>query len=95
MKGSSNSLRKVKMKKRIVMFLAAAMAATGVWAYEWTDPANGYTWLYTLDGTNATITGVSPATGDIVIPASVGDDNFPVTCIAGDDELDTGAAAAF
>ena len=74
------------MKKRLVIFFAVAMAATGVWADEWADPANGYTWLYTLDGTNATITGVSPATGDIVIPASVGEANYPVTRIAGGGE---------
>ena len=43
------------MKKRIVMFLAAAMAATGVWADKWTDPDTGYTWTYRINGDTAEI----------------------------------------
>ena len=43
------------MKKRIVMFLAATMAATGVWADERTDPDTGYTWTYSINGEAAEI----------------------------------------
>ena len=81
------------MKKRIVMFLSAAMAATGVWADEWTDPDTGYTWTYTVNGDTAEIfcyseimgsggVAISPMpTGALKIPATFGDK--PMTGIGG------------
>ncbi len=39
------------MKKRITMFLAAAMAAFGVWAE--TETVGGYTWMYRINGGTA------------------------------------------
>ena len=39
------------MKKRIGMFLAAAMAAICAWAE--TEYANGYTWTYRINGDTA------------------------------------------
>ncbi|MBR4259702.1 MAG: hypothetical protein IKQ17_11775 [Kiritimatiellae bacterium] len=38
------------MKKRIGMFLAAAMAAACAWADTWKDPDTGYTWTYRING---------------------------------------------
>ncbi|MGN0854582.1 MAG: leucine-rich repeat domain-containing protein [Kiritimatiellia bacterium] len=43
---------------------------------EYYDP---YTWSYSVNGTEATITGVEPAEGDLVIPAEI--DGWPVTGI--------------
>ena len=67
------------MKKRIVMFLAATMAAMGVWAYdEWTDPDTGYTWTYTVWYDTVEIcnhlwkAAVSPSpTGALTIPSQL------------------------
>ena len=73
------------MEKRIVMFLAAAMAAVSAQAYTWTDPDTGYTWTYQINGDTAEIySGGSPAitpspTGAVVIPATL--DGKPVTTI--------------
>ena len=39
------------MKKRIAMFLAAAMAAFGAWAA--TETIGGYTWTYRISGGSA------------------------------------------
>ena len=44
------------MKKQIVIFFAAALAATSVWADEWTDPDTGCTWIYRINGA-ATVKG--------------------------------------
>ena len=41
------------MKKRIVMFLAAAMAAFGAWAA--TETVGGYTWTCQINGDTAEI----------------------------------------
>ena len=43
----------------------------------------GYTWRYTTNGTNATITGVAPATGAIKIPSDIkaGGNTYSVTSI--------------
>ena len=41
------------MKKRIVMFLAAAMAAFGAWAD--TETVGGYTWTYQISGDTAEV----------------------------------------
>ena len=41
------------MKKRIAMFLAAAMAAFGAWAE--TETVGGYTWTYRINGYTAEI----------------------------------------
>lgn len=52
--------------------IAAVMALTAftISADTWTDNA-GYTWSYDVSGSAATITGVSPATGDVVIPSKI------------------------
>ena len=42
-----------KMKKRIGMFLAAAMAAFGAWAE--TETVGGYTWTCRINGDTAEI----------------------------------------
>ena len=56
MKGSLDNLRKViEMKKRIAMFLSAALAAVCAWADTWTDPGTGYTWRYRINGDAAEI----------------------------------------
>ena len=78
--------------KKVMMLVAGGILGAALPLMAETETIDGYTWSYTLDGTNATITGVSPATGDIVIPASVGEANYPVTCIAGGDMLGAGAA---
>ena len=76
------------MKKRIVIFFAAALAVTGVWADEWTDPDTGYTWTYRINGDTAEIynnniswsTAILPKpTGSVTIPSALG--GKPVTCI--------------
>ena len=41
------------MKRRIGMFLAAAMAGMCAWADTWTDPDTGYTWTYRIVGDTA------------------------------------------
>ena len=38
------------MRKRIGMFLAAAMVAACACADTWKDPATGYTWTYRSNG---------------------------------------------
>ena len=43
------------MKKRIAMFLSAALAAVCAWADTWTDPGTGYTWRYRINGDAAEI----------------------------------------
>ena len=71
------------MKKRIVMFLAAAMAVVCAQAdtYTWTDPATGYTWKYDINGDEVVIGSsgchgdlcISPnPTGALTIPATIG-----------------------
>ena len=51
MKGSSNNLRiAYEMRKRIGMFLAAAMVAACACAGTWKDSATGYTWTYRSNG---------------------------------------------
>ncbi len=77
------------MKKRIGMFLAAAMAAVCAQADTWTDPDTGITWSYQVNGDEAEIckivydyyqVAVSPApTGHVTIPSTLG--GKPVTCI--------------
>ena len=44
----------------------------------WTD-GNGYKWIYSKSGNAVTITGVSPAEGDISVPVML--DGIPVTSI--------------
>ena len=41
------------MKKRIGMFLAAAMAVVCVQADTWKDPDASYTWSYRINGDTA------------------------------------------
>ena len=45
------------MKKRIGMFLAAAMAAMCAQADTWYDSSTGYTWTYRINGDTAEIYG--------------------------------------
>ena len=54
------------------------LLALAAHADTWTDGA-GYTWSYAISGGAATITGVSPAQGDIAIPSTLG--GKPVTNI--------------
>ena len=71
------------MKKRIVMLLAAMMAAAVAWAD--TETVNGYTWTYFIIDDTAEIyndynTAISPnPTGAVTIPSSLG--GKPVTSI--------------
>ena len=45
----------------------------------WTDPDTGYTWNYSVNGDTAKISGVSPTTGTVIIPSTLG--GYPVTSI--------------
>ena len=72
------------MKKRIGMFLAAAMAAFGAWAA--TETFGGYTWTYRINGDTAEIYGNWPLPaisltpkGAVTIPSTLG--GKPVTSI--------------
>ena len=63
------------MKNRIVMVLAAAMAAMCAQADTWKDPDTGYTWTYTIKGNTAEIyeNAISPKpTGALTIPSQLG-----------------------
>ena len=68
----------IRRLARAAAILALAVAPHLAAADSWTD-ANGCIWSYSVDNGDATITGVSPAEGDITIPASIG--NNRVTCI--------------
>ena len=68
----------IRRLARAAAILALAVAPHLALADSWTD-ANGFTWSYAVDNGDATIMGVSPAEGDITIPASIG--NNSVTCI--------------
>ena len=68
----------IRRLARGVAILALAIAPHLAAADSWTD-ANGFTWSYSVNNGDATITGVSSAEGDITIPASIG--NNRVTCI--------------
>ena len=82
------------MKKRIGMFLAAAMVAVCAWADTWTDPDTGYTWTYRVKNGKAEIVycdewgaggnaAISPSpVGPVTVPSKIG--GKPVTSI-GDD----------
>ena len=67
------------MKKRIIIFLATAMAVICAQADTWTDPDTGYTWTYTVNWDDtATIynrqgkAAVSPSpTGALTIPSQL------------------------
>ncbi|MGN0855672.1 MAG: leucine-rich repeat domain-containing protein, partial [Kiritimatiellia bacterium] len=63
--------------KRIVLSAAVFLAAIA--AYAETTTIGDYTWSYTVSDGKATITGVSPRTGDLEIPSSVA--SYPVTSI--------------
>ena len=73
------------MKKRIALFLAAAMAAMCAQADTWADPDTGYTWTYQINGDAAEIynsgsAAISPSpTGAVTIPSTLG--GKPVTSI--------------
>ena len=68
------------MKKRIVMFLAAAIAAMCAQADTWTDPDTGIEWTYFVSNGEASLGSGSSSgtavdkstTGEIVIPSSLG-----------------------
>lgn len=56
--------------KQLILAAAAALAyLPGARGNEAT--LNGYTWFYSTEGNNATITGVSPATGMVSIPEEI------------------------
>ena len=61
----------IRRLARAAAILALAVAPHLALADSWTD-ANGFTWSYSVDNGDATITGVSPAEGDITLPASIG-----------------------
>ena len=65
------------MKKRIGVLLAAAMAAGGAWAD--TETVDGRTWTYSIYNDTAEIRDVSPHTGAVTIPSTLG--GKPVTTI--------------
>ena len=72
------------MKKRILLFLAATMAAMCAQAYTWKDPDTGYIWFCSIKGDSAGIyiDGISPKpTGALAIPSTIG--GKPVTSISG------------
>ena len=71
----------IRRLARAAAILALAVAPHLAAADSWTD-ASGCSWWYSVDNGDATITGVSPAEGDITIPASIG--NNRVTSIGGD-----------
>ncbi|MBQ3342075.1 MAG: leucine-rich repeat protein, partial [Kiritimatiellae bacterium] len=72
------------MKKQIVLFAVSAFAAlqTCLAATTYTTKVGGRTWYYTLSSGQATVTGVSPARGEIVVP-SVLDENTVVAIASG------------
>ena len=60
------------MKTRIVMFLAAAIAAVCAQADTWTDPDTGYTWTYRVNGKTAILEGIDGVpSGFVQIPSEV------------------------
>lgn len=68
------------MKKNIILpFLLSVLTLTGANAQ---DTTNDIIWLYELEGTNAIITGASVSDGELVIPATVSTEEYPVTAIA-------------
>lgn len=68
------------MKKNIILpFLLSVLTLTGANAQ---DTTNDIIWLYELDGTNAIITGASVSDGELIIPATVSTEEYPVTAIA-------------
>ena len=68
----------VKMKRRIVMFFAASLAAACARADNWKDPSTGYTWTYRITGGAAEIYNGNAAAiypvpnGAVVVPATLG-----------------------
>ena len=67
------------MTKKLMMMAAAAAVAFGAWAATETETVDGYTWKYRVDGGTAEITDVSPHTGTVTIPSTLG--GKPVTVI--------------
>ena len=68
------------MGKKLFTFVVFIITTTLVaHADTWTDPETGCTWTYTISGEAAEVSGVSPATGDITIPSTLG--GCPVTGI--------------
>ena len=70
--------------KKIYLILFFLTLAIGIQAQSGTYPANGLTWKYTLNGSNATITGVVETTStDLNIPNTivVGGNSYPVKAI--------------
>ena len=64
------------MKKRIAIFLVAAVAVASV-AWADTETVGDYTWTYWNYGSGAEVAGVEPATGTVTIPSTLG--GSPVT----------------
>ena len=62
----------------LMMLCVAAMAAIGAWAATWTDSKTGYTWTYSVKGSDVKIynygsAAVSPKpTSSITIPSEIG-----------------------
>ena len=67
------------MKRQLAFFALAFAAAMPLLADTWTDPDTGYTWTYRINSDTVTVAGVSPATGTVTIPATLG--GKPVTSI--------------
>ena len=70
------------LKCRTGLLAACAMAVLGTISasadYHWDN--HGVTWMYSLEGTNATVLGAIPSDGDVVIPAKMAG-MYPVTAI--------------
>ncbi|MGN0845364.1 MAG: leucine-rich repeat domain-containing protein [Kiritimatiellia bacterium] len=64
------------MKKLLILFITV-FASFGAWAA--TETINGITWTYSVFSSTAMVEGVSPASGDITIPSTLG--GYPVTSI--------------
>ena len=69
--------------KRIAIVMIAALAAHSAFSDEtWTDTDTGFTWSYFISGNEATVTGISPTSGEMPpIPSELG--GKPVTAIGG------------
>ncbi len=62
-----------------VMVTVMSISMASVHAETWVDPVTGYKWSYSVANNEATVTGVSPSEGDVLIPSEFGDK--PVTSI--------------
>jgi len=73
---------KTTLNTSSTLLVAIAALLLPAFAHAESETIGDYTWSYSVNGETATMTGVSPATGAITIPSSLG--GYPVTSIGYD-----------